>query len=412
VGVNEMVNKKVAIVLGVLAPYWIEPFRRLQQRGWIIQVFVAHTSEQSREYDAETYGDLPFSVKRNAGWSWDLRRLGLRTESIDFQVGLFADLLKYRPDVILCNQLSVRALISLAYGKVASVPVIPWMAVSSHTERRNGRFRETYRKHLLSVSPCVCTNGTDAKEYLIGRLGLRPDKAISTPYCVDVIKSRARVKSAKLSGAALRRSLNLRANVLLYVGQVIPRKGVELFLENVCTISVDVLSTLSIVVIGGQLDEKLKLRLEKQGLHLINIGFVQPRNLAEYYGMADAFVFPTLEDEWGVVINEATAAGLPVLGSQFSGAVTDLVHNGENGYVFDPTNKAEVMRTIERFLRLSPAEKEAFGNRSFVLGQRFDVEHTVANLEFAFRKSLEGRHGIGQDRNVTDGSDGGMLTGP
>jgi glycosyltransferase involved in cell wall biosynthesis len=204
----------------------------------------------------------------------------------------------------------------------------------------------------------------------------------------------------------------LRANVLLYVGQVIPRKGVELFLENVCTISVDVLSTLSIVVIGGQLDEKLKLRLEKQGLHLINIGFVQPRNLAEYYGMADAFVFPTLEDEWGVVINEATAAGLPVLGSQFSGAVTDLVHNGENGYVFDPTNKAEVMRTIERFLRLSPAEKEAFGNRSFVLGQRFDVEHTVANLEFAFRKSLEGRHGIGQDRNVTDGSDGGMLTGP
>ena len=47
-------------------------------------------------------------------------------------------------------------------------------------------------------------------------------------------------------------------------------------------------------------------------------------------------VFPTLADEWGLVVNEALAAGVPVLGSLYSQAVEELVRDGENGWTFRP----------------------------------------------------------------------------
>ena len=61
--------------------------------------------------------------------------------------------------------------------------------------------------------------------------------------------------------------------------------------------------------------------------------------MAEVYAKASLFAFPTLADEWGVVVNEAMAAGLPVLGSIYSQAVEELVEDGVSGWVFRPMNR-------------------------------------------------------------------------
>jgi 1,2-diacylglycerol 3-alpha-glucosyltransferase len=59
-------------------------------------------------------------------------------------------------------------------------------------------------------------------------------------------------------------------------------------------------------------------------------------NLPAYYGLASAFIHPALQDQWGLVVNEAMASGLPVLVSEQAGCAYDLVDDGVEGFKFDP----------------------------------------------------------------------------
>jgi glycosyltransferase involved in cell wall biosynthesis len=65
-------------------------------------------------------------------------------------------------------------------------------------------------------------------------------------------------------------------------------------------------------------------------------GFIQYRKLPAYYALTDVFVHASSTEQWGLVINEAMAAGLPVIVSNRCGCVPDLVSEGKNGFTFDP----------------------------------------------------------------------------
>jgi glycosyltransferase involved in cell wall biosynthesis len=75
-------------------------------------------------------------------------------------------------------------------------------------------------------------------------------------------------------------------------------------------------------------------------------GFVQYDQLPAYYGLASVFVHVSTVEQWGLVVNEALAAGLPVLVSDRCGCVPELVSDSRNGFVLDPLdidNSAELM---------------------------------------------------------------------
>ena len=65
-------------------------------------------------------------------------------------------------------------------------------------------------------------------------------------------------------------------------------------------------------------------------------GFVHRERLPEFYALADALVFPTHSDTWGLVVNEAMSCGLPVVATSVAGCVADLVEDGWNGFVVPP----------------------------------------------------------------------------
>src|SRR5258708_22429258 len=84
-----------------------------------------------------------------------------------------------------------------------------------------------------------------------------------------------------------------------------------------------------------------------------NVGYQELPNL---YAQAGIFVLPTLADEWGLVVNEAMAAGLPVLGSVHSQAVEELVEDCQTGWTFRPGPAEEMYKALNRALRI-PQEK-------------------------------------------------------
>jgi SAM-dependent methyltransferase len=86
-------------------------------------------------------------------------------------------------------------------------------------------------------------------------------------------------------------------------------------------------------------------------------------DLPKYYGLASVFVLPSLIEPWGLVVNEAMACGLPILASRSSGCAYDLVHEGENGFRFDPRDPEALAGLM---LRMSSGEVDlqAMGNAS------------------------------------------------
>jgi glycosyltransferase involved in cell wall biosynthesis len=237
------------------------------------------------------------------------------------------------------------------------------------TEKHRGRLRRVLRRLILKVTDGVLVNGTSGAAYIEG-LGFPGERIHVVPQATD---------NEIFAGPAVR--VDDPVCKLLYAGQLIERKGLVQFHEQLsrwCSLHPDrrILWTL---VGTGPLRETVKSwkRPANYGLNLLDE--VPYRELPAQYHGADIFTLPTLADEWGLVVNEAMIAGLPVLGSVYSQAVEDLVVEGRNGWRFRPDNPDEVLRTLSRALDCSRETWDAM---------RAEAIRTVKPIDSARMKGL------------------------
>lgn len=376
--------RRVAIAMNMLAPYWVPVFERLALMGWDICVFVANEREPTCQYDQESMVSSFFSVKRTPNFTVRIPGLKGRAGYIHFQYGIWRELKTWQPDIILSSELGFRTIFCLLFKLRTSIPVIPWLCASAHTERNNGFLREKFRKWILAKAPCVLTNLTEATEYLAKELGVPENKIYQTPYTIDVAEFNNKVRLAHDRAAGLKDELRLTGTVFLYVGQTIPRKGMKELVGGLVTLDDDQLRNASFLVVGGRLPEDLRDTLMERGMHFVDVPFVQPRDLYLYYALSDVFVFPSLEDEWGIVLNEAAAAGLPIIASKFAAATIDLVEDNVNGFVIDPYDSSQVVTAIGKFIAMSREQLLQFGDASLRRVKGVDIDFTLANMHRAF----------------------------
>lgn len=370
----------------MLSPYWHDVFERLCEY-WEIRIFVAELNEPNRQYKAKDLSRFRFTVSRTRNTMLNMSHFPWKTKYLHLQWGLWSDLRRFKPDVVLVNELGPRAMLAQAYGRAYSIPVVPWICVSKHTERNNSPLRETIRRFLLKNAPSICTNLTEAREYLVDVLGVPAKNIFATPYVVDVKKFSARVAAARNDAIQFRSQLSLHGRVFLYVGQMIERKGLKQFFEAVCHPSVS-LERVVFLLVGGEVDTKLRSLLERHQVQWRNIPFVQPEDIHQYYAVADLFFFPSLEDEWGIVLNEAAAAGLPLLASKYAGASADLVRNEFNGRLFDPFDPESVREAVKRAAEMSDVDLKQWGANSFSVVKGIDMDFTISNLHAALLQAL------------------------
>ena len=102
-------------------------------------------------------------------------------------------------------------------------------------------------------------------------------------------------------------------------------------------------------------------------------GHCDPRELPSAFADADVFVLPSRHDGWGVVINEAAAAGLPMIATDTVGAAHDLVVPEENGFIIPADDANELEQAMARFVR-DPAMVGSFGRRSRDIARDVTVE--------------------------------------
>jgi len=110
-------------------------------------------------------------------------------------------------------------------------------------------------------------------------------------------------------------------------------------------------------------------------------GFESYDELPIYYGLANAFVHASMTEQWGLVVNEAIASGLPVIVSNRCGCAPELV--SDNGSTFDPTNEHELTARLLEMSSLSDRERKHLGGNSYRIAANFAPERFGEGLERA-----------------------------
>src|SRR4029077_7437284 len=139
-----------------------------------------------------------------------------------------------------------------------------------------------------------------------------------------------------------------------------------------------------LVVLGdGPLRETLNSQLLTLNLneHVHLPGFKPYDELPVYYALANALVHASTTEQWGLVVNEAIASGLPVIVSNRCGCAPELV-NG-NGFTFDPTNEHELTARLLQMASLSDHERKHLGDNSYRIAANFAPERFGEGLEHA-----------------------------
>lgn len=188
--------------------------------------------------------------------------------------------------------------------------------------------------------------GERAASYL-ERLGFPLDH-IWTGY--DVVDNEAFAEAVSVVRARAvedGRSSGLPERFFLFVGRFAPEKNLSRLIEAYKIYRRGAArQAWGLVLVGnGPQDEALR-RQARTTDGIVFTGFQQADRLADFYGAASCLVLPSLSETWGLVVNEAMAAGLPVLVSHRCGCVPELVRQGWNGYVCDPLDTDGMARVM------------------------------------------------------------------
>ena len=138
--------------------------------------------------------------------------------------------------------------------------------------------------------------------------------------------------------------------VILYVSKFERRKRPGDLLTAYARLRAEGIAAQLVLVGSGPLEGDLKRRVIDANIpDVIFPGFLNQAELPAVYAASDLFVLPSVNEPWGLVVNEAMCAGLPIVLSEEIGCAADLVQDGVNGATFragDVTGLAEAMRPI------------------------------------------------------------------
>lgn len=242
-----------------------------------------------------------------------------------------------------------------------------------------GKLREVLVRFMLSQADQFLAIGTRNREFYLAR-GVAPERIGAMPYCVDNAYFRARAEAADTE--ALRNELGLEADrpVILYASKLIARKYGDNLLEAYARLPAP--RPYLLFIGDGELREPLVRRVEEGKLADVRfLGFRNQSELPTFYALADIFVLPSVNETWGLVVNEAMNAGCAIVVSDQVGSGADLVRNGDNGFVVPACNVNALTQALAD--TLTGGRYRSMGQRSLESIAQWGVEANVAGLRSA-----------------------------
>lgn len=193
-------------------------------------------------------------------------------------------------------------------------------------------------------------------------------RVVDIPYFCDLEPFR-RAAEARLPGER-------RRFRILFSGQLIPRKGVDVLMRAFLAAQRR-LPGIELRILGeGPLRGELERMAAPVSNHVVFLGHREPGDLPAVFAEADVFVLPSRHDGWGVVINEALGAGLPIVASDAVGAAEDVVAHDVNGLI-TPAGDAGALEDALIQLAGDPGRRSAMAEAARVRAAAWGLDEAV-----------------------------------
>ena len=287
--------------------------------------------------------EVRFDYQQIAGWHTFIWRWEL---PIHLNWGVGVAFRRYKPDIIIVSGYDAIAYWqALLYTKIHKKRFILYNESTLLSTTYTKGVIGFLKRFIIREADAYVVPGRKAQEYLES-FGAKSQKIISGIATCDIDFFHRSVLEYRENHGFLMERKRYPKLLLLFVGQLIPRKGVTELLRALSRLKDSDIGLL--IVGGGPQEEELKQFCRKQRLDNVYFeGYQQQDTLLRYYALADVLILPSFEEVWGLVVNEALASGLFVLCSDRAGAGYDLIKEGWNGRLFDPHDEDRFAALIE-----------------------------------------------------------------
>jgi glycosyltransferase involved in cell wall biosynthesis len=360
------VNRRIVIVTNGPAPYRIPALNELAALDGIdLHVVFCCRREPNRNWN------LP-AIRFNHTYLRE-RITTLGEKYIHNNPEVIPALKRLRPDIVITSGFNPTHLYAFAYARLRRIPHVAMTDGTYESERSLSRLHRWLRQLVYARSAAFLSASAGGKK-LFASYGIADHRCFRACLCVENTRFPAALPNES------------RRFDFIFCGRLEPAKNPHFALDVALAVARKLKRKTHLLFVGDGSEEpgiRQRAALCQESVATTFHGFASQEELPALYRSARLFLFPTRWDVWGVVANEACAAGLPVLVSPYAGVAGELVLDGQNGYIRDLDVRLWADRAVELLTRTEV--QLAFGERSRALVSQFTFKHACDGIAAACR---------------------------
>lgn len=295
-----------------------------------------------------------------------------KNKSIYLNIDIIKELMNFNPDVIITAGFSPTMLLAFLWAKFRRKKHIAFTDGTIDSEKSLSKIHKWVRKFVFGYTDAFIGASKKSLKLYVS-YNISNEKIFLSPLCInnDLYKQ----------GGEIPKKYDI-----IFSGQFIDRKMPFFFIDVVKLVNES--TPCKVILIGsGELKEKMLNKLKELNIEYSYPGFIQQEQLPFIYGSAKILLFPTKNDPWGVVANEACAVGLPVITCENAGAANELIINDYNGYVL-PLDEKVWAEHIVNLLKNNTLYKKLSEN-AIISVKEFNHKNAAAGILGAINFVLE-----------------------
>jgi 1,2-diacylglycerol 3-alpha-glucosyltransferase len=376
-----LLNMKIATLMLVSTPYFVTRYAAFTQIFPEDSLHSIELGRTSSTYPWQAHSDeLPYH-------RWVLTEKNAESEStLNLVKALYRVLGHIQPDAMAIAGYGIPTMVAALLWCIWHRKPVIMFSDSKADDAPRTWWRELPKRLILSQYQGALVAGKPHRRYL-AQLGMA-ETALFSGY--DVVDNSAFHPSRIRS-----RSNGFSRPFFLAINRFVPKKN----LLNLVTAYARYRETVGqeawdLVLCGdGELRSRIESELDQLAIreHVHLTGFLEQEDILPLYAHASCFIHASIQEQWGLVVNEAMAAALPVLVSTRCGCFEDLVIEGVNGFGFEPEN---VQHLTELMARVSSDQVDlaAMGQASLQQIQKFSPREFAQGLYDAIQYATQISH--------------------
>ncbi|MGI8892808.1 MAG: glycosyltransferase family 4 protein [Bacteroidia bacterium] len=352
---------KLAIILSHPIQYYSPLFTRLAASEQLqVKVFYTWNPNENANYDPGFNKNIEWDIPLLEGYDYTFSKNVSKDPGTHHYFGLdnpnlIDEITHWQPDALLLYGWKYKGHLQVLKYFRNKIPI--FFRGDSHLldEKHlvNNILRNVILKWIYRKIDFAFYTGKNNKAYF-NKAGLNESQLIWVPHSVDNERFSSNEEESNRKAKELRNELSIPqdAVVVLYAGKM-EKKKQPLMLLDIAVNSKN--GKLHFIFAGnGEHEEEIKSAASKfENIHYLP--FQNQSQMPVLYRSSDIFCLPSIREEtWGLAVNEAMACGCAIIVSDRVGSAADLIHGGENGFVFNAENPEE----LKQILNLLKDEKQ------------------------------------------------------